>query len=80
MPRALDRPLPGDAALRGVEVRHVTDIAGIMDFAFVVRESYQSLGLPADINKQIFASPGRLLGPHKDWVVAYIRAGRFPAP
>ncbi len=67
----LDRPLPGDAALRGVEIRHVTDIAGIMDFAFVVRESYQSLGLPADISKQIFASPGRLLGPHKDWVVAY---------
>lgn len=67
----LDRPLSGEIPHRGVDIRHITDIAGIMDFAFVVRESYQSLGLPADISDQIFASPDRMLQPHNDWVVAY---------
>lgn len=67
----LDRPLPGKTPSPGADIRHITDIDGITDFAFVVRESYQSLGLPADISSQIFASPGRLLGPHNDWVVAY---------
>ncbi len=67
----LDRPLSGETPHRGVDIRHITDVAGIMDFAFVARESYQRLGLPAAVSDQIFASPNRLLEPHNDWVVAY---------
>ena len=67
----VDRPLPGKVSLAGMEIRHVTDVAGVVDFAFVTRESYQSLGLPVYVSEQIFANSERLLRPYNDWVVAY---------
>ncbi|MEE9913651.1 MAG: GNAT family N-acetyltransferase [Deltaproteobacteria bacterium] len=60
------KPVPGD-----IEIRHVTDVAGVVDFASVVGESFQSLGMPAEVSRQIFATPERLLRPPIDRVVAY---------
>ena len=66
-----DRPFPEKAAPEEIDIRHISDVAGIVDFAFVTRESYQSLGMPTHVGEQIFATPERLLRPHNDWVVAY---------
>lgn len=66
-----DRPLTKERIPEGISIRHVTDPAGVLDFAFVTKESYQSLGMPAWVCEQIFATPARLLRPHNDWVVAY---------
>ena len=67
----IDRPFAEKPAPEGIAIRHITDEAGLTDFAFVTKESYQSLGLPVKVCEQIFATPARLIRPHNDWVVAY---------
>jgi GNAT superfamily N-acetyltransferase len=67
----IDKPFSGKKILEGIEVRHVTKVSGVVDFASVVIESYQSLGMPAEIGEKIFASPERLLRPYNYLVVAY---------
>lgn len=66
-----DQPFEEQPAPDGIEIRHIADIAGVADFAFVTRESYQSLGMPAYVSEQIFATPRRLLVSQNDLVVAY---------
>jgi GNAT superfamily N-acetyltransferase len=46
-------------------------IAGVVDFRTVSILSYETLGMPAWVGEQMFASPKRLLRPHIDMVVAY---------
>jgi len=67
----IDKPFPDKKIPEGVEIRHVTEISGVADFASVVIESYQSLGMPPHVGKKIFASPERLLKPYNYLVVAY---------
>ena len=71
----IESPLPEKAVPKGIDIRPVTDIAGISDFTLVTRESYLSLGMPEFVSEQIFATPSRMLKPHLSWVVAY-DAGR----
>lgn len=61
-----EKPLPADT-----EVRTVTDAAAAADFAAVAIDSYQSLGMPPEIGRVIFASPERCLIPGSHMVVAY---------
>ncbi len=66
-----DRPLQDIPAPEGVEIRHVVTTDGVVDFALVTAQSYQSLGMPMQTGQQIFASPERLLQPYNYLVVAY---------
>lgn len=67
----VDHPLKKQSLPDGLELRPINTVAGVADFAFVTRESYQSLGMPAYVGDQIFATPERLLRPHNYLVVAY---------
>lgn len=67
----IDKPFPDKKMPQGIEIRHVTEISGVVDFAAVTIQSYQSLGLRPKTGAKIFASPDRLLRPHNDIVVAY---------
>jgi ribosomal protein S18 acetylase RimI-like enzyme len=66
-----DHPLKDITASEGIEIRHVINVDGVMDFAAVTTQSYRSLGMPVQTGQQIFASPERLLQPHNYLVVAY---------
>jgi len=66
-----DRPLQDITTPEGVEIRHIVNIGGVVDFASVTTQSYQSLGMPVQTGQQIFASPERLLQPYNYLVVAY---------
>jgi len=66
-----DRPLKDITAPEGIEIRHIVDVDGVIDFASVTTQSYQSLGMPVQTGQQIFASPERLLQPYNYLVVAY---------
>jgi GNAT superfamily N-acetyltransferase len=67
----VDRPFKDDGVPEGIEIHRIISVAGVIDFASVTIESYQTLGMPAHVGQQIFASPGRLLRPHNYLVVAY---------
>lgn len=67
----IDKPFSGKKMLNGIEVRHVTKVSSVVDFASVVIQSYQSLGMPTEIGEKIFASPERLLKPYNYLVAAY---------
>jgi ribosomal protein S18 acetylase RimI-like enzyme len=67
----IDRPFPQKTTPQEIEIRPITTVAGVVDFAFVSTQSYQSLGMPSSIGDMIFASPGRLLRPYNYIVVAY---------
>jgi len=66
-----DKPFPYKKIPEGIEVRHITEVSDVVDFASVTTQSYQSLGLPPETGAKIFASPERLLKPSNDIVVAY---------
>ncbi len=67
----IDKPFFDKKMLKGIEVRNVTKVSSVVDFASVVIQSYQSLGMPTEIGEKIFASPERLLRPYNYLVVAY---------
>jgi GNAT superfamily N-acetyltransferase len=67
-----DRPLPGQ-----LELRQVTDDAGAADFATVAIDSYQSLGMAAEIGSKIFTTHGRCIRPCNYIAVGYL--GGVPA-
>lgn len=69
----IDKPFPDTKMPEGIEVRPVTEVLGVVDFASVVIESYQSLDMPSYVGKKIFASPERLLKPYNYLVVAYAK-------
>jgi GNAT superfamily N-acetyltransferase len=62
-----DGPLPGQ-----LELRQVTDDAGAADFATVAIDSYQSLGMAAEIGLKIFTTHGRCIKPYNYIVVGYL--------
>ncbi len=55
-----------------ITVRPIENQSGAVDFASVVIDSYQSLGMPQDTGKIIFETPERILRPHNHLVVAYL--------
>jgi len=63
----------------GIDLRIVSDAAGVVDLAKVSSDSYQSLDLPPFVCKKIFAFPERLLTPHNCLVVAYDSGEPFSA-
>lgn len=67
----IDQPFSGIKRTTGIIIRPIAEISGVADFASVVIESYQSLGLPPGIGEKIFASPRRLLKPYNYFAVAY---------
>ncbi len=67
----LAAPLP-DRRLKGdVTVRVAADREVMADFAAVTVASYQSLGLPEDTGRRLFARPERMCKPYVIPVVAY---------
>jgi GNAT superfamily N-acetyltransferase len=68
---AVEQPFARQALPQNIELRKVSTVAGVIDFANVSTQSYQSLGMPTFVGDQIFASPERLLRPHHYLVVAY---------
>jgi hypothetical protein len=66
-----DKPFPDQKMPEGIEIRQARHVSGVADFASVVIDSYQSLGMPPDDGKKIFASPERLIKPYNYLVVAY---------
>jgi ribosomal protein S18 acetylase RimI-like enzyme len=60
-------PLPD-----GVEIRMVTDAAGVADYADVAATAYVSLGSPEDATRTHFNGPTALLAPHVHSAVAYL--------
>lgn len=67
----IDRPFPDTKMPEDLEVRRITEVPRVLDFASVVIESYQSMDMPPYVGKIIFASPERLLKPYNYLVVAY---------
>ncbi|MFO7568417.1 MAG: GNAT family N-acetyltransferase [Smithellaceae bacterium] len=67
----LEQPLQAGNLPPGIEIRREDNISAVVDFRSVSVASYQSLGMPAHVGEQIFATPGRLLRPYIDRVVAY---------
>lgn len=67
----VDKPLPQKPVPQGIEIRQITNVAGVVDFAFVTIKSYQSLDMRPSVGEKIFASPERLLRPYNYLVVAY---------
>jgi ribosomal protein S18 acetylase RimI-like enzyme len=65
--RLADRALPP-----GVEIRMVTDRAGVDDYAAVTAEAYVSLGAPAEVNRSHFEGPAAMQSPHVHAAVAYL--------
>ena len=65
--RLPDAPLPD-----GVEIRMVTDAAGVADYAAVTSQAYVSLGSPADATLTHFNGPTAMLAPHVHSAVAYL--------
>jgi GNAT superfamily N-acetyltransferase len=60
------KTLPAQVAIRAIE-----DQSGAADFASVVIESYQSLGMPRETGEKIFENPERILKPNNFFLVAY---------
>ena len=67
----VDKQIPFKQLPQGMEIREITDAAGVIDFASVMMQSYVSLDMPPAIGEKIFASPERLLRPYNHLVVAY---------
>lgn len=67
----IDHPLSAPEAPPDVELRHITTAAGVRDFAFVITQSYVSLGMPAYVGNYLFGEPARLLQPCTRLLVAY---------
>jgi len=68
----IDSVLPEKNNPGNVIIREINDLAGAEDFASVVTESYQSLGMPSEVGKRIFQSPERMLKPYNYIVAAYM--------
>ncbi len=67
----VDHPFENRTVPPGIELRPITTISGVKDFAEVTTQSYQSLGMPTYVGDHIFATPERLIGPHNYLIVAY---------
>jgi GNAT superfamily N-acetyltransferase len=67
----VDMQIPCKQLPSGMEIREIDDVAGVVDFASVMMQSYVSLDMPPSIGEKIFASPERLLRPYNYLVVAY---------
>ncbi len=64
--------LPERPAPEGVEIRMVTDAAGVADYAEVTAAAYVSLGSPEDATRSHFNGPNAMLAPHVHSAVAYL--------
>jgi hypothetical protein len=71
----LEEPAPPD----GVEIRRVTDRAGLADFATVNARAYTAYGTPEEATRSNFGRPDALLSPHIAAFVAYERGGPVSA-
>jgi ribosomal protein S18 acetylase RimI-like enzyme len=67
----IDTIIPESPHAESIDIREATDLQGAADFATVAIESYQSLGMRAEIGNRIFATPERMLKPHMYMVVGY---------
>lgn len=64
--------LPDRTVPPGVEIRMVTDRAGVADYVDVIGRAYVSLGTPEDVNRSHFSGPTALVAPHVHAAVAYL--------
>jgi hypothetical protein len=67
----LDAPVPDRTLPAGVEVRVVSDEAGVGDFGVVSARAWKTYGLPPETPASIFERGESLLAPHIGGVVAY---------
>jgi hypothetical protein len=65
--RLADQPLPDD-----VEIRLVTDAAGVDQYADICGPAYVSLGSPEDATRSHFAGPDAMMAPHVHSAIAYL--------
>jgi len=56
----------------GVEIRRVTDAAGVADFAEINAQAYTVYGSPAEATASNFGRPDRVLAPHNAAFAAYL--------
>ena len=56
----------------GITIKSIEDKPGALDFASVVIDSYQSLGMPKETGRKIFETPERMLRPYNHLLVAYL--------
>lgn len=66
-----DARLPDRTPPDGVEVRTITDAAGLADFIAINDAAYQTLGMPAGVIADMLRDPARILAPHVHTLVAY---------
>ncbi len=67
----MDKPFPDKKMPDGIEVRQVTEVSGVADFASVTIRKLSKPGHAPEVGAKIFASPERLLKPYNHMVVAY---------
>jgi ribosomal protein S18 acetylase RimI-like enzyme len=73
----LDRPLSPPDAVH--DLRRVQDEQGVLDYAAVVDDAYQSLGMPAGTLHRLFAGTTLLLSPQRLAYVAYLEGNAAAA-
>ena len=65
--RLADQPLP-----EGVEIRMVTDLAGVAEYADICGPAYVSLGSPDETTRSHFNGPTAMLTPDMHSAIAYL--------
>jgi ribosomal protein S18 acetylase RimI-like enzyme len=69
---AIQEPIPSKDLPAGVTLKPIVDATGAAEFASVVIDSYQSLGMPKETGEFMFETPERMLRPYNYFVVAYL--------
>jgi hypothetical protein len=69
---AIQEPIRNKDLPPTITIKPVEDKSGALDFASVVIESFQSLGMPKESGEKIFETPERMLQPYNHLVVAYL--------
>lgn len=69
---AINAPLPEEPVESNIEIKQVVRAEQAADFAKIVIGSYQTLGMPVETGKNIFATPERMIRPYNYSVVAYL--------
>jgi Acetyltransferase (GNAT) family len=69
---AIHEPIRTKALPAGVECRSIVDKSGAVDFASILIDSYQSLGMPKESGEEMLKTPERMLRPYNYIVIAYL--------
>ena len=68
----LDKPIKGGDIPSGTKLRWVENEKTLGEFAQVVAEAFQDLGLAAEVSQRYFAQPRRVITPYQILAVVYL--------